>query len=55
MVSAVGFGSIVSFVAWSRPVEEIRSFLRQADFGWVLGDPPEEEEEEENGKANNED
>jgi|TARA_R110000744_G_scaffold29827_1_gene70874 S1-C subfamily serine protease len=47
MVSAVGFGSIVSFVAWSRPVEEIRSFLRQADFGWVIGDAPEEEAEEE--------
>jgi len=54
MVSAAGYGSIISFVAWSRPIGEIRSFLRQADFGWVLGDPPEEEEEEEeeeNGKA----
>ena len=52
MVSAVGYGSIISFIAWSRPIEEIRSFLRQADFGWVLGDPPKEEEkEEEDGKA----
>jgi S1-C subfamily serine protease len=51
MVSAVGFGSIVSFIAWSRPIDEIRSFLRQADFGWVIGDPPEEEEEEKNDFA----
>ena len=43
MVSAVGYGSIISFVAWSRPIGEIRSFLRQADFGWVLGDPPKKE------------
>jgi S1-C subfamily serine protease len=45
MVSAVGFGSIVSFIAWSRPIAEIRSFLRQADYGWVVGDDPPEEEE----------
>ena len=48
MVSAVGFGSIVSFIAWSRPIDEIRSFIRQADFGWVIGDdPPEEDGDEE--------
>ena len=47
MVSAAGYGSIISFVAWSRPIGEIRSFLRQADFGWVLGDPPKKEKKEE--------
>ena len=38
MVGAYGWGNIVTLIAWSRPVSEIRSFLRENDFGFVLGD-----------------
>ena len=38
MVGAYGWGNIVTHIAWSRPVSEIRSFLRENDFGFVLGD-----------------
>ena len=49
MVSAYGWGSVVSHMAWSRPISEIRLFLRQAGYGTqILGDPIEEPEEAEN-------
>ena len=38
MVSAYGWGTMVSHVAWSRPISEIREFLRDNDFGFILGD-----------------
>ena len=38
MVGGYGWGNIVTHIAWSRPVSEIRSFLRENDFGFVLGD-----------------
>ena len=38
MVGAYGWGNIVTHIAWSRPLSEIRSFLRENDFGFVLGD-----------------
>ena len=38
LVGAYGWGNIVTHIAWSRPVSEIRSFLRENDFGFVLGD-----------------
>ena len=38
MVGAYGWGSIIPHIAWSRPITEIRSFLRENDFGFVLGD-----------------
>jgi len=49
MVSAYGWGTAVSHVAWSRPIVEIRAFLRENDFGFILGDadkakpPPDED------------
>jgi len=38
MISAFGYGNIVPHVAWSRPITEIRSFLRENGFGYILGD-----------------
>ena len=38
-VSAYGWGNIVTHMGWSRPMSEIRVFLRDNDFGYVLGDP----------------
>ena len=38
MISGYGYGSIVSHIVWSRPITEIREFLRENDFGFVLGD-----------------
>ena len=35
---AYGWGTIVSHIAWSRPISEIRAFLRANDFGFILGD-----------------
>jgi len=46
MVSAYGWGSVVSHMGWWRPITEIREFLRENDFGYVLGDVPEEEDGE---------
>ena len=37
-ISAIGWGSIVAHMAWSRPVSEIRIFLRNNGFGFVIGD-----------------
>ena len=48
MVSAYGWGSVVSHMAWSRPISEIRIFLRANKFGFILGDKPEQEEIEDN-------
>jgi len=38
MISAFGWGTAVPHVAWSRPISEIRAFLRENDFGFVIGD-----------------
>jgi len=38
MVSGYGYGNIVSHIVWSRPISEIREFLRENNFGFVLGD-----------------
>jgi len=48
MVSAYGWGSVVSHMAWSRPISEIRIFLRESSYGFILGDKPQEEEVEDN-------
>ena len=37
-VGAYGWGNIVTHIAWSRPVTEIRAFLRENNYGFVLGD-----------------
>lgn len=42
MVSAYGWGNVVSHMGWSRPISEIRIFLRENDYGYLLGDPIEE-------------
>ena len=38
MISAFGWGTAVPHVAWSRPISEIRAFLRENDFGFIVGD-----------------
>jgi S1-C subfamily serine protease len=38
MVGAFGYGNIVTHIAWSRPISEIRTFLRENEFGFILGD-----------------
>ena len=38
MISAFGWGTPIPHVAWSRPISEIRAFLRENDFGFVIGD-----------------
>ena len=38
MAGAYGWGTIIPHIAWSRPISEIRTFLRNNDFGFVLGD-----------------
>ena len=38
MIAAFGWGTAVPHVAWSRPITEIRAFLRENDFGFVIGD-----------------
>jgi len=53
MVSAYGYGSIISHIVWSRPISDIRGFLRENGFGFVLGDKdvpkknPEDKDKEE--------
>jgi S1-C subfamily serine protease len=46
MVSATGW-TIVTHMAWCRPISEIRIFLRNSGYGFILGDEPEVEEEAE--------
>ena len=31
-------GNIVTHFGWSRPISEIRKFLRENKFGFILGD-----------------
>ena len=53
MTSAYGYGQIVSHIAWSRPISDIRGFLRENDFGFILGDkdvPKENTEDEDEDK-----
>ena len=38
MVSAYGWGNVITHMAWSRPISEIRIFLRENNFGYILGD-----------------
>ena len=45
MVSAYGWGSVITHMGWWRPISEIRIFLRENDYGYVLGDKPIEQEE----------
>ena len=47
MVSAYGWGNVITHMAWSRPISEIRVFLRDNKYGFILGDEPEVAEEEE--------
>jgi S1-C subfamily serine protease len=47
MVSAYGWGNVVSHMAWSRPIAEIRIFLRENKYGFIIGDDPEPKEEDE--------
>ena len=51
MVSAYGWGNVITHMALSRPISEIRIFLRENNFGYILGDekidPGEDENEEE--------
>jgi len=47
MVSAYGWGNVITHMAWSRPISEIRVFLRDNKYGFILGDEPEIAEEEE--------
>ena len=46
MVSAYGWGSVVSHMGWGRPISQIRIFLREHNYGYVLGDEPIESEED---------
>ena len=46
MVSAYGWGSVVSHMGWWRPISQIRIFLREHNYGYVLGDEPIESEED---------
>tara|TARA_R110002020_G_scaffold368950_1_gene580718 strand:+ start:552 stop:1424 length:873 start_codon:yes stop_codon:yes gene_type:complete len=50
MVSAYGWGNVVSHMAWSRPISQIRIFLRDNNYGFILGDEREVEEEKEDKK-----
>ena len=53
---AYGWGTIVPHIAWSRPISEIRAFLRANDFGFVVGDKdkPKPEKKEEKDKKDSE-
>ena len=56
MISAYGWGAAVPHVAWSRPVSEIREFLRENKYGFVLGDEdvPKEDKGDKDEKDNTE-
>jgi len=55
MISAFGWGTAVPHVAWSRPITEIRAFLRENDFGFIVGDEdvakkdPKDDDDDEKG------
>jgi S1-C subfamily serine protease len=55
MAGAYGWGSIIPHIAWSRPISEIRSFLRDNGFGFVLGDKDQPKPEEKDKKDKKED
>ena len=44
MVSAYGWGNVITHMGWSRPISEIRIFLRDNKYGFILGDEREVEE-----------
>lgn len=52
-VSATWGSGVVSHMAWAIPLATVREFLRDNDFGFILGDPPVEETPEET-EADNE-
>ena len=54
MVSAYGWGNVVSHMAWSRPISQIRIFLRDNKYGFILGDEREVEEEENKSETQDE-
>ncbi len=54
MVSAYGWGNVITHMAWSRPISEIRVFLRENKYGFVLGDEREVEEEENKSETQDE-
>ena len=46
MVSAYGWGNVVTHMAWARPISELRIFFRENGYGEkFLGDEPKIEEE----------
>ena len=46
MVSAFGWGTPVTHMGWARPISEIRIFLRENNFGYVLGDVEKKKEKD---------
>jgi S1-C subfamily serine protease len=52
---AYGWGTIVPHIAWSRPISEIRAFLRDNDFGFVVGDEDKPKPEKKEDKDEKED
>jgi S1-C subfamily serine protease len=55
MVGAYGWGSVVTHIAWSRPISEIRAFLRENEYGFVLGDDDIPKEDPKKDKKNDDD
>ena len=55
MVGAYGWGNIVTHIAWSRPISEIRAFLRENEFGFVLGDEDTPKEDPKKDKDDDDD
>ena len=45
-VSVAGYSSVVTHMAWAIPLSTVREFLRDNDFGFILGDPIDEDEDE---------
>jgi len=52
---AYGWGTIVPHIAWSRPISEIRAFLRGNDFGFIVGDEDKPKPEKKEDKDEKED
>jgi len=46
MVSAYGWGNVITHMGWSRPISEIRIFLRENSYGFILGDEREVKDDE---------
>jgi len=52
-VSGYGYGNVVPHIVWSRPISEIREFLRDNGFGFILGDEdiPKDKKDKKDKKA----